>query len=864
MKKIILIWLSFLISFSITNANRDRVSSVSYKWTFNWNITVNFKTKNTSCNIEKDYSWKVLNKFNIAWNNLCRISWEWISCNIIKSSSWIPSNMLTQKVSLSWKYSEILSSIWVSEKFFRNNTETITIENSFELPLSTNSIWKSLPWIKKDFSIVKDLWTLVYSDETECWICKNSSEILKIKEENERILSTITNIEEKEKKKKELNEKILEIKECEKPIYPNSICEKDNNWKCKVIEWTDVKLWINPWILENFFIKPSIENQCEKHWNEYFCYASDKIDFSFKTWKVWDWIDRVILSINNEQNTAPAFENNNIFYENWKLLAENAEYNIPFKDNKLFPSKPWKYTIFLQWDKDKKPSYSTNPLSFKLTIVPNPNNIYWKFLRSAKKFSTKKAYANNFDWYEIFFKTYDKYDNEIVKKSEDLLNINSCIVECFSDKSWISWLISSIIKPLVNEYWIFLKSIVPGKWKPELSYKIPKWNVKWEIIRNSYSNFNVKISDELEFLEPFEFEKISVEWWNINVSKEQNYEVSIKNVWNLRNFYDWKATIEKNLIEATSWFNIKNFSTTDKSFSTTDLSTKFKSTIIAKSDGNIKWKNIWITLKWLPISYKYKDWERIFNIAYTLKGDEIKWCEVNTTWLTIKWNSHSKWKEAYTSELNTFSNISKADLRKSIDKNAKDLTRWLTSWEKTNTVIYFEWNKKYSEIKNKVSDWDSLIIKNWNLLVDEDITKNIWIVVLADKVDLTKIDSNSKWNIYIQKNVSNIKSYLYTDWWFISAKDFSWNKYEEEELRENKLTLIWSLVSSNTVWGWEEWNTTCYLPWNKQTTDCETAERYDLNYIRKHIISCDPDDYSFKMEYNPEIQIKTPKVFLLN
>lgn len=895
MKKIFLIILSFFILTQTVDSNWDRVKSVKYGayiwWEFIWKI----KTKNTACSIpiEKEYSWN-FKEYLVVWNanesgcSFVNVWWK-LKCEFsIGHQTTIfqqraPAWTLKRDVVLNWSYKNILKWFWVPEKLISNVSyyEKYSYRSNVEYSLLTDSNWNNWnrKWTEKDFSVSnEDFWILEYKDESECQpkVCKTSEEIDFIKSNNLKILETITDLNEKEKKKTELEEEVSKIKKCSDIVIPNTLC---NSWNCGEKKWVDIITWIQPGKLKSFSIsKELLDNwTCLKEWNNFYCYASDNFKLSFEIERTWDGINNAIISVNNALWTWPAFQNNTTHFTTWKNLLAWIIYSSPFRWATDFTKKSWEYTVVLQWGKDWNPAYGTNLLSFKLKIVPNPNDLKAKTIKLEKTSLTNwKIYANHRDEYRNFFKIFDKYWNEIVKTWNNLKDNGRCSDRwCFTQKWWVKswlntygWIFTRLVIPNnLPEHILSIQSVLPWKWLVELSFWVPRWNQKWQIIPNSYSDVWVSTEEEIEFLQPFEFESVSVEWWNINISKEQTYFLKLKNVWNLQNFYDWKIEVARNLIQPKNWFEIKNFSITDKIFSPSDLSANFKALLWAKSDLDIKWENIWLTVKVLPISYKYRNNWIIYDINYTLDWNALfDWCAVNTTWLVINGKSMSKWKENYTSELNTFSNISKSDLKKIIDKNAKDLIRWLKSWEKVNWVLYYEWDVTYSSVKSKLSENDSLIIKNWNLLIDQNVEKNIWIVVLNNNFK-PEINSSNKWNIFVKNTVTKIEAYLYSDGGLISAKSLNWEKYTDEELRQHRLDLVWSLISSNTVWGWEKWDSNYLLPWNKVTNNWELAERYDLNYIRKYIITCDvnnPNNYSFKVEYNPAIQSKTPKVFRNN
>jgi hypothetical protein len=260
----------------------------------------------------------------------------------------------------------------------------------------------------------------------------------------------------------------------------------------------------------------------------------------------------------------------------------------------------------------------------------------------------------------------------------------------------------------------------------------------------------------------------------------------------------------------------------------------------------------------LIIDYKLW-WE---NIRYYLDSFWLSWCSVETLWLKVIWTLQWDWKSDITWQDSNFSDLTKWKLRSQIRKNAYKLMRNRESWLKNiNNIIYIKWNKSYSEVKPYLNKNDTIIIRNWNFVIDEDILENIWIIVLKSNY-LLDSDFINMWNIYVNNNVKKINAVIYADWAFRSA-DLNGNSYDDSVLN-NKLELNWSLFTRNTIWWAVKWNEWYLLPGWGLTNSFDLAEVYDLNYIRKADNSCggDPEDnYSFLIKYNPNIQLNPPKWF---
>ena len=99
-----------------------------------------------------------------------------------------------------------------------------------------------------------------------------------------------------------------------------------------------------------------------------------------------------------------------------------------------------------------------------------------------------------------------------------------------------------------------------------------------------------------------------------------------------------------------------------------------------------------------------------------------------------------------------YTDLSSDLVRKNIHKNALDLIRNRedSKWKKLNKVYYNDKTTKYSDIRNQLEKWDTVIIKNANFIINDDIRKKIGIIVLKDnyKIEPQTLDW---WNIFIGK-----------------------------------------------------------------------------------------------------------------
>ncbi|MBS9775119.1 hypothetical protein KGV52_00230 [Candidatus Gracilibacteria bacterium] len=220
---------------------------------------------------------------------------------------------------------------------------------------------------------------------------------------------------------------------------------------------------------------------------------------------------------------------------------------------------------------------------------------------------------------------------------------------------------------------------------------------------------------------------------------------------------------------------------------------------------------------------------------------------------------------ATTSEGKNYTDLSLSTFRAQIRKNAYILKRGLQSGNKVGKILYYTGDKKYSDIKSKLTTGDTLILENGNFIIDNNIDKKIGVIILAENYNTEKNPGTTKGNIFVRNTVKNINAALYADGAFISAKE-NGGKYSNEELAKERLILQGVLFSRNTIGGSLE-NTqdgTFLLPGNKKTKDYELSYRYDLNYIRTVQSDCKtPQDkkYSFWLQYDSSFKTNPPKGF---
>jgi hypothetical protein len=251
------------------------------------------------------------------------------------------------------------------------------------------------------------------------------------------------------------------------------------------------------------------------------------------------------------------------------------------------------------------------------------------------------------------------------------------------------------------------------------------------------------------------------------------------------------------------------------------------------------------------------------NVQYLLPEVKIEWCERDTLWVKVLWTLQADWQANITGQEDNFSDLSTSEMRGIIKKNATELTRWMKDWDVVNWLKYVE-GRSIILPDTDFSKYDTIVVKNGNVLINGDITSLKWIIVLKDNYNIRN-DYQTTWNVYVANNVENINAVIYADWALISSSSTTHSPYNYEELTK-PLKIKWSLFTRNTI-GWSiEWTLgKILLPggWQATTdTDKILAWYYDLNNIRMWWSSCAEDaPFPLTIEYDSRIQTNPPKGF---
>lgn len=575
----------------------------------------------------------------------------------------------------------------------------------------------------------------------------------------------------------------------------------------------------------------------------------------------FEWTTDVCVAETNYE-----FKINDVFYSSWTLDWINTWVSIPD-----FFKKSWNYNFsFILKDK------YWNTSSWDIDFMLYADSIDWANINTTIKldeWETKDTqFANNSDIYNYILTIKDSYDNPV--KNKHIVDIDfkcpiwlSGCIDLMTDM-WDSWF-DAIIEP--NSFWstddnwqirFSIKSLAPWYFSEYVNVKMYKWDDENNDDTSIVYTYSVwKNWDENSFNKPLEWNLYVSDWSDPKIWLDQKYNLELKRIEDNNLVIDsssiWKLYISDNtIINNVDWHYWNSFNVISNIFNWNNISTDLSFSWVVDADY---WVLDWIDLITENLKIQYKLWWKI--IRYYLDNFWLSsWCVSDTLWLKVIWSIQWDWKSDITWQESNFSDLTKSDLRFQIRKNAFLLTRNRESGIKNlNNVIYIKWDKSYSELKPYLNLNDTVIIKDWNFIIDENIDENIWIIVLKSNY-VTESDYNNMWNIYINNSVTEINAIIYSDWALRSA-DSNWNSYIDSELGD-KLLLNGSIFTRNTIWWAIRWNSSFTLPWWQKTTHFDLAQIYDLNYIRKVTWTCwTSDDYSFLIKYNPSVQLNPPKWF---
>ena len=351
------------------------------------------------------------------------------------------------------------------------------------------------------------------------------------------------------------------------------------------------------------------------------------------------------------------------------------------------------------------------------------------------------------------------------------------------------------------------------------------------------------------------------EFGNYNTGTLQNeannrYDISLNSSWNIR-----------------EWFMAGNpISTSISGIGLNAWNYNFSSRMLLQS-----WAVNTATTSYLASIVRYQVWSPAKTVIYPsdiigktayhgVAGNNNSY----QAWVKILGNTASKnvqeiVTDQFDGDVRILGNIEKPLARKDIQTRVYELIRNIP-WDTTGNLIISTtnlqsgtWNDSslqatalYWNAALYASTWVTLqgasnIEGNKTLIVEGDIYISgnlrdadndalLWLIALS---------KNGKWwNIYINPDVTDIHAILYADKSVISANDMNANWFIEatEEYDggnsvasdlNRQLYIKGSIFSENTIWGSRKNPIAC--PYFVNTgCDIETAQKYDLNYLRRY------------------------------
>lgn len=523
-----------------------------------------------------------------------------------------------------------------------------------------------------------------------------------------------------------------------------------------------------------------------------------------------------------------------------------------------------------------KPTNWSNTLTLKWTVsvwsCENNNNV--------------TMYANNYDTCNIKVDIKFNIKTGLLEDNKSIVWSNKAVWEIFDNSMQKSNLINWVYDLNTNNALNFenvSNSVISGS---NLDYS---FNINWIKARTPFARTNWSVKFKLRWLNDFlTFQTNNIVYsfnkpyiWKLNV---------VDNSWSILTGWlvAWTEQnlklIKENKSLVTDIINIFSLSNYKESLGL-EWNYAFFGAVNNPDTNNIIHNIIidytWNETVWAPtvfakpyIEYKvdnhivkYQLWEdtaptNTTNSTYN-DNSKITLSWKDFLWVKILWSQQLFWKYTLTKQEGNFSDIlKKAELRRDIRKNAYTIIKWMNSWESLWKIYYIKWNKNISDLNTE--NIDTIIVKDWNLVIDRNIDKTLWIIVLKDNY-VVGWDMTKWWNVYITSNVTYIDAIIYADWWLIS-KYYSSNRTEE---LNKQLVLKWSLFTRNTVW-WaiKSIQGNYLLPGGKTTNSFSEAREYDLDYIRRWnewaLLNNNDlfnDRYPFVILYNSQIQINPPKWF---
>lgn len=660
--------------------------------------------------------------------------------------------------------------------------------------------------------------------------------------------------------------------------------------------------WVNQWARAYSF---RVSKICDEAWN---CICTDawwtilenNCSSVTKDSKLIDYSYHVYAnSLNTTMSSAKVSTNDLIV---WNIADWNTNnLVIQLKDiywNEIVPSWSWIWrTIDINFNNIINNMYldqytRTWQSSVFSTTANNSsyNNRFSIWNSSLTSFNTQSS--TNWD-YDFWFHFYTPTSNQTTTASD--ANANFQIWNITFDVNWslwnrVNWSIwssSSITAKFEPLYYTSIKDTNWDDWD---------WLVEWStqagnIIIWKNSSKSTSINDlRIEFwswLTNVTHPLLIMKYWTNSsaISTEVTW-------WNWSNisratwFDNWSSyPIYTKITTKTAWAalpkNPMDYFSTHLNYTIDWFQVKTNSTVLWKESywwtSFTKWDLAYVKVLWLTYNkWKYSEtiewqkWTDVKMLNWSITKSSLKKdmrAKAYNFIKSVKTPTISTWDTPQINDLSNFSNTTNTTHGwVNLSKNTVLYYWWLPTWNKN--VLLWDWT-------NLTVSWKKTIIVSWwNLYIKSNILLSstsdiLWIIVLKDS-------KWNYWNVYIDPSVTQIKANIYTDKSLISynwTDELDWSTTFTQ--LKNQLYIYGSVFSENTIWWSRASTPVCPYYVAKASCDLDTAQKYDLNYLRRYYLKSDWNpawwvtpvktwslkQYPLIIEYNPKLQTTPPPLF---
>ncbi|MDD2907715.1 MAG: hypothetical protein PHH98_03685 [Candidatus Gracilibacteria bacterium] len=234
------------------------------------------------------------------------------------------------------------------------------------------------------------------------------------------------------------------------------------------------------------------------------------------------------------------------------------------------------------------------------------------------------------------------------------------------------------------------------------------------------------------------------------------------------------------------------------------------------------------------------------------------------------------------SDINLLGKLEKSYLQRDIRQNAYSLIKEITPNNGTRVVsnvsqvspgikigdvLYFgglDGENVEINLAGNYSGIKTILVEGGNAYIKGDIIANNKANDVLGIIALKNDTSGNGGNVYIHPNVLEVDAILYADRAVVSydGTEISPDNGGTYDYLSNQLYIYGTVFSNNTIGGSVQSPYLC--PFYVVTCNLDTAQKYDMNYLRRGYItkkSATYEDYPVIINYNSLIQISPPPLF---